>query len=141
MNVYQPEKRMLVGTQPFLPAYANSKRFNGPLFFAYIALHLTLLAVPFTYTWQGLTSALVIGSTTFCLGITLCYHRLLSHRSYQLPRPLMLLFAYLGCLKFSAWPHMVGGHPPPAPPKCRSARRPPFSSSQLDVVPFYMALF
>jgi fatty-acid desaturase len=87
-----------------LPAYATLTRLNFPLLSIYILLHLTLLAAPFTFTWQGFILGLVLSFLTVCLGITLCYHRLLAHRSYQLSRPICVVFAFLGCLAFQRGP-------------------------------------
>jgi fatty-acid desaturase len=88
----------------FLPPYATRKRFNGPLFCLYVALHFSLLAAPFTFSWQGLATFILMCFLTICLGITLCYHRLLAHRSYQLSKPLIYFLAYLGCLAFQRGP-------------------------------------
>lgn len=87
-----------------LPAYANQERFNLPLFCLYVALHFMLLVAPFTFTWQGLIALILLCFITTCLGVTLCYHRLLAHRSYQLPRPLTYFLAFLGCLAFQRGP-------------------------------------
>jgi fatty-acid desaturase len=86
------------------PAYATRKRFDAPMFVMYLALHLSLLAAPFTFTWQALAVAGVVSFCTMCLGITLCYHRLLAHRSFKIPRPLMWFFALLGCLSLQRGP-------------------------------------
>jgi fatty-acid desaturase len=45
-----------------------------------------LVFVPWLFSWAGL-AALIIGIPVFgTLGITLCYHRLLTHRSFKTPR-------------------------------------------------------
>jgi len=87
-----------------LPAYATSSRFNFPLFSLYILLHLTILIAPFTFTWQALLMSCVLSFATICLGITLCYHRLLAHRSYKIPQPIVFSLALLGCLAFQRGP-------------------------------------
>ena len=60
-----------------------------------IVIHsLALLALlPMFWSWQAVTSLLVLYWVTACLGVTIGYHRLLSHRSFQLPRWLERFFA------------------------------------------------
>jgi fatty-acid desaturase len=99
------EKRVLeLATHIFLPAYANRKRLDVPLLSLYVSLHLAILAAPFTFSWPGLAAFIVLPFVTTCLGITLCYHRLLAHRSYLLPRALTVFLAFLGCLAFQRGP-------------------------------------
>lgn len=87
-----------------LPAYATLKRFNGPLFFAYILLHSAAMAAPFTYSPAGLITLIILYFVTICLGITLGYHRLLAHRSYKTYKPVARFLAFLGCLAFQRGP-------------------------------------
>lgn len=91
-------------TPHFLPEYATRERFNWPLFSLYIFLHVMALAAPFTYSWQGLTALFIMYFLTICLGITLCYHRLLAHRSYNTNRFVKWSLALLGCLAFQRGP-------------------------------------
>ncbi len=86
------------------PAYAIKERFNLPLFSLYVALHVTILMAPFTYSTEGLIAFLLLSFMTFCLGITLCFHRLLTHCSYEIPKPLKYLFTLFGCLAFQRGP-------------------------------------
>lgn len=88
----------------YLPDYAIRERFNTPLFSLYVVLHLTVFIAPFTFSWPGLATLVVLHFMTICLGITLCYHRLLAHRSYQLPKTLTYFLAFLGCLAFQRGP-------------------------------------
>jgi stearoyl-CoA desaturase (delta-9 desaturase) len=60
-----------------------------------------LVFVPWFFSWQGVTLA-VVGVYVFGgLGINLCYHRLLSHRSFSTPLWLEHVFAILAvcCLE------------------------------------------
>jgi stearoyl-CoA desaturase (delta-9 desaturase) len=50
---------------------------------ALVLVHGAALAAPFTFSWPGFAAFLTMGFVTGCLGITLCYHRLLSHRSFK----------------------------------------------------------
>jgi fatty-acid desaturase len=61
----------------------------------WIVVHAGTLAAPFTFTWSGLVVAAVLYLLTG-IGITMGYHRLLTHRSFQTPRwveYLLTLFA------------------------------------------------
>lgn len=63
---------------------------------------LALLAfIPWFFSWTGLVIA-VLGLYVFgTLGISLCFHRLLTHRGFACPKPLEHAFAVLGvcCLQ------------------------------------------
>jgi fatty-acid desaturase len=61
-------------------------------------MHLGLLAAPFTFSWTGLLLVGLLYWLTGGIGICLCYHRLLTHRSFQLVKPLEYLFTFLGGL-------------------------------------------
>ena len=67
-------------------------------------LHVGALAAPFCFTWQGLAVALVMSFVTGCLGVTLGYHRLLTHSSLE-------TFPMLR--RFFAWCGMLAGEGPP----------------------------
>ena len=55
-----------------------------------------LAIVPYFFSWTGLISAL-LGLYVFGgIGINLCYHRLLAHRSFACPRWLERCFTVLG---------------------------------------------
>lgn len=61
-----------------------------------LAMHLLALFAPFCFTWSSLWVALGLYVVTGLLGITLSFHRNLSHRSFKLPKWLEYLFAYCG---------------------------------------------
>lgn len=87
-----------------IPNYATRERFNIFLFFSYIALHLAALSAFWTFSWQGLLTFIVMYFLTTCLGITLCYHRLLAHRSYRAYKPFSYFCTFLGCLAVQRGP-------------------------------------
>ncbi|XP_052301329.1 palmitoyl-monogalactosyldiacylglycerol delta-7 desaturase, chloroplastic-like isoform X2 [Populus trichocarpa] len=60
------------------------------------AVHFLSLFGPFYFTWPAFWVALGIGIVTGLLGITLSFHRNLSHRSFKLPKWLEYFFAYCG---------------------------------------------
>jgi stearoyl-CoA desaturase (delta-9 desaturase) len=63
----------------------------------WISLHVGALLAPFYFSWSGLVLCLtlyVMGS----MGITLAYHRLLTHRSFQTPRVIEHILTFFGVL-------------------------------------------
>ena len=60
-----------------------------------IAIHaLSVVALlPMHWSWQGATALLILYWVTACLGVTIGYHRLLSHRSFRVPPWLERFFA------------------------------------------------
>uniref|UniRef100_A0A7S3EKK7 Fatty acid desaturase domain-containing protein n=1 Tax=Rhodosorus marinus TaxID=101924 RepID=A0A7S3EKK7_9RHOD len=63
-----------------------------------LGIHLTCLAVPFTMSWTNVALFTVMYIITGMLGITLTYHRLLSHRAFKVPKPVEYFLAYCGVL-------------------------------------------
>jgi stearoyl-CoA desaturase (delta-9 desaturase) len=57
-----------------------------------------LAAAPFTFTWQGLVVALVLAWITGCVGITFAFHRLFTHKSFEVSKPMRWLLAWIGGL-------------------------------------------
>jgi len=62
------------------------------------SIHAGCLLAPSTFSWSMLSLFIVLYFVTGCLGITLCYHRLLSHRSFVVPKWLEYTLAYCGVL-------------------------------------------
>lgn len=74
-------------------------------------VHLGALAAPFTFTWQGLVVALLLSWLSGGVGVCLCYHRLLTHGSFQTYRWMRWLLASLGTLAGEGPPvHWVALH-------------------------------
>ncbi len=67
-------------------------------FMALVHLGALCALIPGTFSWSGLAIAGVMFWVTGGLGITLGWHRLLTHRSFQLPKPLEYFFAFCGAL-------------------------------------------
>ncbi|CAA2946552.1 palmitoyl-monogalactosyldiacylglycerol delta-7 desaturase, chloroplastic [Olea europaea subsp. europaea] len=61
-----------------------------------LAMHLLCLFAPFAFNWGALWVAVGLYIITGLLGITLSFHRHLSHRSFKIPRWLEYFFAYCG---------------------------------------------
>lgn len=59
-----------------------------------LAMHLLSLFAPFQFNWGAFWVAVALYVVTGLFGITLSYHRNLSHKSFKLPKWLEYLFAY-----------------------------------------------
>lgn len=85
------------------PATVVRGHYVWPYLGAFIVFHalLPLAAVPWLFSWTGVVLA-VLGLYVFgTLGINLCYHRLLTHQGFVVPKWLERAFAVLGvcCLQ------------------------------------------
>lgn len=63
-----------------------------------------LILLPQFFSWWAVLCAAIIAYATGALGITLCYHRTLSHRSVRLRKPVEYATALLGTLAFQGDP-------------------------------------
>lgn len=73
--------------------------------------HLLCIAGPFFFSWSGLAICVLLFWVSSGLGITLGWHRLLTHRSFATPRWLKLVLTACGCLTLQHGPiEWVGTH-------------------------------
>src|SRR5205085_8841288 len=81
-----------------LPASVQKDKVLWPYFVGITSFHaLALLAfVPWLFSWTGMLLALAGFYIFGTLGINLCYHRLLTHKGFVLPKWLEHAFAILG---------------------------------------------
>jgi len=80
-------------------------------FIAIAALHVACLAAPFYFTWGALAVGVFLWWVAGGLGICLCFHRLLTHRSFKTPKPFEYFLTALGCLNWQGGPiRWVGTH-------------------------------
>ena len=78
-----------------------------------VAIHaLAVVAMlPQFWSWQAVATFLVLYWITACLGVTIGYHRLLSHRAFRVPRWLEHFFATCGAISCQHGPiDWVGLH-------------------------------
>ena len=101
MSVSQPHDERLP-----LPAGVNRHRIDWPYASTLLIWHLgALLALfPWFFSWTGVVLALAGFPLFGGLGITLGYHRLLTHRGLRCPRWLEYSFAMLGLLSMQDTP-------------------------------------
>jgi len=69
-----------------------------------VILHVGAIAALFMFSWANLAVTLFLLWFATGLGISMGYHRLHTHRSYQVPRALEYLFAVCGALTFEGGP-------------------------------------
>jgi sn-2 palmitoyl-lipid 9-desaturase len=73
--------------------------------------HGLALLAPFCFSWSALGAAIFMHWLFGGIGICLGYHRMLSHRSFQVPQWLEYIIATLGALAMQGGPiFWVGGH-------------------------------
>jgi stearoyl-CoA desaturase (delta-9 desaturase) len=78
-------------------------------FFA--TIHALALLAPWFFSWSALGVAIVLHWLFGSIGICLGYHRLLTHRSLQVPKPLEYAIALIGAMAVQGGPiFWVSGH-------------------------------
>jgi fatty-acid desaturase len=86
-------------------------RINWVTSIALLFLHAGAVAAFFTFTWERFLTAFILYWIAIGFGIGLGYHRLLTHRSYKVPKPLEYFFAVCGALTLEGGPiFWVGTH-------------------------------
>jgi stearoyl-CoA desaturase (delta-9 desaturase) len=86
---------------------------NWPVIIGIAMLHVLALGafVPQLFSWSGLALMAALMWISGGLGVTLCFHRLLTHRSFRTPRWLEYLLTVFGCLAWQGGPvQWVGVH-------------------------------
>jgi sn-1 stearoyl-lipid 9-desaturase len=71
---------------------------------ALVAMHVASVGAFWCFTVEGLVCFLVMVTLALNLGLIVCFHRLLSHRSFTLPRWLELSLAFFGTCAAEAGP-------------------------------------
>jgi fatty-acid desaturase len=84
----------------------TKNRFNWPTWTGLAVIHIGALAafIPGTFSWSAVAVALFIYYLSGGIGISLCYHRLLTHRSLTVPKWLERFTALLGTLALQGGP-------------------------------------
>lgn len=82
------------------------KKFNWPTWGGLAVIHIGALAafIPGTFSWSAVAVAVALYYLAGGIGISLCYHRLLTHRSLAVPRWLEYFAALLGTLALQGAP-------------------------------------
>ncbi len=81
-------------------AQSTDRDLNWPIILFMVAIHIGALfaLVPANFSWSAVGVAFLLYWITGCLGITLGWHRLISHRSFRVPRWLEYFFLLCGSL-------------------------------------------
>lgn len=87
---------------PYLPASKQKYHMPAVLFITFS--HLMAIGAFFTFSWQALFLCVALHWVTGGLGITLGYHRLLTHRSFQVPKFLEYFFTLCASLACQGGP-------------------------------------
>ncbi len=66
--------------------------------------HLGAIAALFFFSWANLTAAAIMYFLAINVGIGMCYHRLLTHRGYRVPRWLEIVLSACGTLALEGGP-------------------------------------
>ena len=82
----------------------EKKKYNIWVILWVVGMHLGLLAAPFTFTWPAFFLFVFLSWITGGLGICLCYHRLLTHRSFRVPKPVEYFLTFLGIISSEGGP-------------------------------------
>lgn len=86
-----------------LPVKIYGRRFTAGSFIGVLVFHVLALAAVFTFTWSGFIVFLVMANVVQ-LSLTLGYHRLLTHRSFKVPKLIEYFLAFLCCLALQGGP-------------------------------------
>ncbi|HTT63627.1 MAG TPA: fatty acid desaturase [Bryobacteraceae bacterium] len=84
--------------------FPEKQKLNWPTTLVLLLLHVGTVAALFTFSWANLAVTLFFLWFATGLGISMGYHRLHTHRSYQVPLALEYLFAVCGTLTFEGGP-------------------------------------
>ncbi len=111
-------RRVAIGQLPH-PARVDQRRINWEYAIPVTIIHLLalLVCVPWLFSWAGV-AAMLIGVIVFGqLGIPVCYHRQLTHRSFRTPKWLERFFVLMALCsaqdtpaKWVAWHRMHHAH-------------------------------
>lgn len=82
----------------------QNRHFDLNTCIAVIGFHVLAISAFFTFSWPALYTFIGLSAITLCLGVTLGFHRLLTHQSFQTPKWLKYIFAFLGCLALQGGP-------------------------------------
>ena len=90
---------------------ANGQKINWVTSLILVGLHIGAVAAFFFFSWKALFVAIALHWIAVGWGISLGYHRLHTHQSYQCPRWLEYFFAVCGTMTLEGGPMFwVGTH-------------------------------
>lgn len=81
-----------------------------PIIFWLILVHLLALPALWTFTWANFAVFFVMYFLTGCIGVTLTFHRLLTHRSFEVPKWFERILTTIASLSLQGSPLEWVGH-------------------------------
>lgn len=91
------------------PVKGGNLSWTNVIFFSVV--HILALLAPWFFSWSALGTAIFLHWLLGSIGICLGYHRLLTHRSFQVPKPVEYAIATIGALALQGGPiFWVAGH-------------------------------
>ena len=85
-------------------AAATEHGFSWPMLFIIGMFHVGALAALFFFSWQRLLVTIALYVLSINVGIGMCYHRLLTHRGYQVPKWLEYVMTVCATLSLEGGP-------------------------------------
>ncbi|NET36674.1 MAG: acyl-CoA desaturase [Cyanothece sp. SIO1E1] len=93
------------------PASSGALKLSWASVFFFGTIHALALLAPWCFSWSALGVTIVLHWLFGSIGICLGYHRLLTHRSFQVPKWLEYILATIGALAIQGGPiFWVSGH-------------------------------
>ncbi len=89
---------------PDIPIPAPKFRLKWDITLGILFIHLGALFAPMTFSWSAFGVFIFFQLLTGCLGITLAFHRLLTHRSFKVPKWLEYTLTLFGSLAIQGGP-------------------------------------
>jgi stearoyl-CoA desaturase (delta-9 desaturase) len=84
--------------------YDQDMGINWMAVIPFTIVHVGAVAALFYFSWPAFWTAVFLYWLALCPGIGMCYHRLLTHRSYVVPKWLEYIMAVCGCLALEGGP-------------------------------------
>jgi fatty-acid desaturase len=85
-------------------AIIGSMRINWMAVIPFTIVHVGAVAALFYFSWPAVFTAIFLYWVALCLGIGMGYHRLLTHRSYKVPKGIEYFLAVCGTLALEGGP-------------------------------------
>jgi stearoyl-CoA desaturase (delta-9 desaturase) len=82
----------------------DREKLNWPTIIVFGMFHIGAVIAPFFFTWKALISVVVLYWISLSFGIGMGYHRLLTHRSYRVPKWIEYFLAVCGTLALEGGP-------------------------------------
>ena len=110
-DLLAPAHRPVIADPRSVRRRLSDRSLDWPVIIGIALMHVGCIFSPFYFSWSGLAVMAFFIWLTGPIGITLCYHRLLTHRSFKTPKWFEYVLTTLGCLACQGGPiQWVGTH-------------------------------